>query len=309
MAQQVIQSTIPSPGLEGLNTELGGSMPDPRFAIVADNVVIDRIGRIQSREAFSYFASPPFVDFGEHSIMQLGTEYIFDSNNTYLIPKPVCIVKSEEYEIGDISYPAKRALAVYDLQNEQLEVEEIPYTLDWTADNGMFVNFKDDLYFFCKEKEVIQNVPSMTPSGPIKWRHLSDDPLFQGPVYDDADRTDRVIDGDIACSAYGRLWVAGVDDDYQVIHYCSLLDPLTWYDGRSRRLIRVMISGTLTMQALSMFRNTGLSRSTELLALPLIMVFWLCLAITLLLSLLTQIAVIPLLQVASFFRTQYPMLD
>ena len=39
------------------------------------------------------------------------------------------------------------------------------------------------------------------------------------------------IDGDIAISAYGRLWVAGVNDNYHEIHYSSLLDETQWYDA------------------------------------------------------------------------------
>jgi hypothetical protein len=39
------------------------------------------------------------------------------------------------------------------------------------------------------------------------------------------------IDGDIAISAYGRLWVSGVDGDYQTIYYSDLLREDQWYDA------------------------------------------------------------------------------
>jgi len=40
------------------------------------------------------------------------------------------------------------------------------------------------------------------------------------------------INGDIAISAYGRLWVSGVDGNYQKIYYSSLLNENSWYDPR-----------------------------------------------------------------------------
>ena len=229
MAQQVIQNTIPSPGLEGLNTELGSSMPDPRFAIVADNVVIDRVGRIQSREAFSYLARPPFIAPTNHSITQMGAYYVGSYTQENAEPNPMCVVRAEEYIFGDVAFDPQWEMASYQPHSGKFAVESLPYKMDWRADFGSFVNFKDDLYFFCKGKPVVRRTQATK-----EWQDLSTADGFQGPVYDDEDRTDRIIDGDIACSAYGRLWVAGVDDNYQEIHYSSLLDELTWYDGRSQ---------------------------------------------------------------------------
>ena len=39
------------------------------------------------------------------------------------------------------------------------------------------------------------------------------------------------LDGDVACAAYGRLWVSGVNGNYDVIYYSDLLVPYQWYDG------------------------------------------------------------------------------
>jgi hypothetical protein len=41
------------------------------------------------------------------------------------------------------------------------------------------------------------------------------------------------LKGDIACSAYGRLWVSGIDGDYQKIWYSDLQDARVWYDGKA----------------------------------------------------------------------------
>jgi len=52
MAQPVQQVAIRAPGFEGLNTEISPINGDPEFALVADNVVVDQIGRLASRKAF-----------------------------------------------------------------------------------------------------------------------------------------------------------------------------------------------------------------------------------------------------------------
>ena len=53
MAQQQQNISISAPGFQGLNTEDSPLQQDPGFALVADNCVIDKYGRIGSREAFA----------------------------------------------------------------------------------------------------------------------------------------------------------------------------------------------------------------------------------------------------------------
>ena len=55
MAQPVRQVALRAPGFQGLNTELSPINGDPEFALVADNVVVDQIGRLLSRKAFADF--------------------------------------------------------------------------------------------------------------------------------------------------------------------------------------------------------------------------------------------------------------
>jgi hypothetical protein len=55
MAQPVQQVALRAPGFQGLNTELSPINGDPEFALVADNVVVDQIGRLISRKAFADF--------------------------------------------------------------------------------------------------------------------------------------------------------------------------------------------------------------------------------------------------------------
>lgn len=53
MAQQLQNITIASPGFAGLNTQDSPISVDPSFAAVADNCVIDKLGRIGARKGYS----------------------------------------------------------------------------------------------------------------------------------------------------------------------------------------------------------------------------------------------------------------
>ena len=53
MAAQLQQLAVEKVGAEGLNTEISAFQQALDFALKADNCVIDRVGRLASREAFS----------------------------------------------------------------------------------------------------------------------------------------------------------------------------------------------------------------------------------------------------------------
>lgn len=80
MAQQQQNISISAPGFQGLNTEDSPLQQDPGFALVADNCVIDKFGRVGAREAFddrtlndslTYTADPAMVTETKE-IYQLG---------------------------------------------------------------------------------------------------------------------------------------------------------------------------------------------------------------------------------------------
>jgi hypothetical protein len=107
---------------------------------------------------------------------------------------------------------------------------------NWEPKNGVtdcqLVPFMDSIYLFSKgEPPIVFNRGSSAL--------LSSFPDYKPPR--DGDRADGSedglniiapeLDGDIACAAYGRLWVSGVNNNYDVIYYSDLLVPYQWYDG------------------------------------------------------------------------------
>jgi hypothetical protein len=241
MAQPTNQFTIRGNGFQGLNTEMSPIGSDPSFALKADNCVIDRVGRMTSREAFKL--ETPLQEnllSGENTdITCVSADY---SNDGYDInrPMPVCTVLTGTYYADES--PVKRM----DWNGpEQIETRELnpseAHEYDLVFDSGttlmpctypainkaglersLYVHFKDDLFLFSRGNSFLKY------QGGGVWADVP----YTPPQTDAGNIVDK-IDGDIAISAYGRLWVSGVNGDYQTIYYSSLLREDQWYDGQA----------------------------------------------------------------------------
>ena len=80
------------------------------------------------------------------------------------------------------------------------------------------LDFKDDLFLFAKDRQFCRLDGETFV--PVAGQVTAGD----GSKVSD-------INGDIAISAYGRLWVSGINGNYHEIHYSSLLDETQWYDA------------------------------------------------------------------------------
>jgi len=240
MAQALQQVSLNGMGFQGLNTELSPINSTPEFALVADNLVIDEVGRLGSREAFKDLVSA----------MQVGPDNFLDITAIHswygggLDPYPVLVYLESQYkpEVAEMKQdrewtdpldiringpdPTKPHVygVAYCKRYEMLQAD-IPDDVDTTKlDTALFVNFKEELLLFSAGN------PPLKYDGKGGFTKLSDMPDYTPPQ----DVNDNVIaaelNGDVACSAYGRLWVSGVNGDYQTIYYSSLLREDKWYD-------------------------------------------------------------------------------
>lgn len=237
MAQPVQQVGIRAPGFQGLNTELSPINGDPEFALVADNVVVDQIGRLTSRNAFA-----DYLDFEGKNNAEITKikVHVLDHNAVHgtHTETPVFIYREGDVEevelLNKLPVGQGKKLPVY--RGRSLEItgtatygaamEESGAIVDLALPAGYqddlltaeLVDFKDDLLLFAKAKPFCRLdgtafVPVSAQITALDGTKVSD------------------IDGDIAISAYGRLWVTGVNGDYHTIHYSSLLDETQWYDA------------------------------------------------------------------------------
>lgn len=241
MAQPVNQFTIKGYGFQGLNTEMSPIGSDPSFALRADNCIIDRVGRIASREAFARDIEPREGVFSGVSVdvTEVSADYSYEGADKHLDPHPVCTVLSGTYypesmpvqraDWNGVETSSKREMNPNEMYGYDLGYEWNNTILKCTypaidnsgLERSLYTHFKEDLFLFSRGNSFLKY------NGSGGW----EDVAYTPPKTDDGNIVDK-IDGDIAISAYGRLWVSGVNGDYQKIYYSSLLREDQWYDGQ-----------------------------------------------------------------------------
>ena len=254
MAQPTQQFTLRGQGFQGLNTEMNPIGSDPTYALVADNVVVDRVGRMASRQAFSKHVSGfwPTADSMRHETINVSAHYTPSPDGRGFKPNPLCTVTSfftggnsqidgdgwgdtlfgiGEFNNDNFGTPEYGSTQLAWVDDDQIKLCSIPRDGAIKEDGlktSLYVHFKKDVYVFSKGN------PPLKYNGNGGYSKLSDMPDYAPPT--GADGNDMTLtgelNGDVAISAYGRLWVSGVDGDYQTIHYSSLLREDLWYDGQ-----------------------------------------------------------------------------
>ena len=238
MAQNVNQVVLRSPGFQGLNTELSPINGDPEFALVADNVVIDQIGRLCAREAFATYrtlAGKPNIEFTKMSgfiskVTEDGRHQespvsVYRYGNMEPVSFKVELqeglgVRRSQRNLEELESSASYGVAI--LEDDALVDTPVPAGVGQNLRSSEFAMFKDETFLFAK------NSPFMVLNNKA-WDVVGGKAILGT---DASGNPSQDINGDIAISAYGRLWVSGVDGDYHKIYYSSLLNEKSWYDPR-----------------------------------------------------------------------------
>ena len=239
MAQPVGQVGIRAPGFQGLNTELSPINGDPEFALLADNVVIDQIGRLCGREAFATYttlAGKNNIEFTKIG----GAVTEVDSIHGTHVEGPVCVYKHGYLQTSSLRVDTQNGLSrhrsmreveeldenatygVAVLKDDTLEDTTLPAGVNEQLQTAELVMFKEQTFLFAKQ------TPFMVLNDET-WNVVGGKAILGT---DASGNPSQDINGDIAISAYGRLWVSGVDGNYQKIYYSSLLNENSWYDPR-----------------------------------------------------------------------------
>ena len=232
-AQQQQTITIPAPGNMGLNTEQSPTAQDGTFCLTANNAVIDQYGRIGSRKAFASLTKIYNLNYlfnvtrdrDEMEVVALATGSIDG------VQYVVAVVKIEQFNIGGAVVQTDRFFCTLDRVGTEWQLNEVSSYTGYdpvSLDKAKIVSFNDAFYIFSEGNEA------------MVWDGTTYGPLFTGTPdvdyiapQDDTGVIASAIDGDVACAAYGRLWVSGVNGDHNVIYYSDLLIATQWYDGRA----------------------------------------------------------------------------
>ena len=194
MAKQITYQPLRDLGLNGLNTQHNPATLDHSWLTKAENVVLRESGRITFRKGLKQKVAPSGTAIGsmtEHN--DQGTNKIFASYGTSI------------YTV-DFTTPAGAFPTTGD---------DVKHTVGSSTGDWQFVNYNNRLNAF-HAAIVPQRYDGALGSG-SKWA-----------AYDNTHRPSSVTSGEFKPSCgmgyYGRMWVGGVAEEKDVIHYSSLLD-------------------------------------------------------------------------------------
>lgn len=195
MSQPLQNVNIGSPGFLGVNTEDSAINLDTNFAVVADNAVIDRYGRLGARKGFDLATS-----YDRSELLVSGTNYNPITNLFYF---------EDESGNNNLLASGNGKLFTVDEGDGSL-TDDSPGSYTINNDDWCYTSLQDNAFLF----QAGQAPLTFTDAG--GYATTTDIPA-----------------GKFAISAFGRLWVAGVTDATSTVYWSDLLDGTEFTTGSS----------------------------------------------------------------------------
>ena len=183
MAQPLQSINLVAPAFKGVNTEDSPIAQDPSFADVADNAVIDKRGRIAARKCYT-LTTTSATPLGSGAIRAIH-EFDDGQGNTAIL------------SVGNNKI----------LSGTTTLADETPGSYTVSADNWKIVNFNNKSYFFQRNQEPLV----YDGSSVVKLSTVSGAAGITGKY------------GNEVLSAFGRLWVADINNDKSTVYWSDLL--------------------------------------------------------------------------------------
>ena len=199
MAKQLQYQSLTNIGLNGLNTQANPASLDPSYLTKAENVVIRESGRISLRKGFKQKIAPNVVapngvaikSIVEHQDGQVKKTFASYGTSIYTV----------DFTTPNAAFPTGSA--------------DTKHTVTGTDGDWQFINFNNRLT--CLHEGVVPQRYDGSQSSGSKWA-----------AFDNATRPATVSSGEFKPSCgvgfYGRMWVGGVAEEKDVLHYSALLD-------------------------------------------------------------------------------------
>lgn len=204
MAQQIQTFSITAPGFYGLNTQDSSLDLASGFALVANNCVIDRYGRVGARKGWqpkhSTLAALGTADV--KMIAQLltenGTQYTIAAGNNKLFKLVGSTLSEVTYGGGGVAPTI-------------------------TDSNWQAATLNGIMYLFQSGHDPLVFDPALSTT---QYRRVSEHSGYTGTV----------LSGDCVLSAFGRIWVANSTTNKDTVYFSDLLSGMKWSGGTSGSL-------------------------------------------------------------------------
>ena len=221
MAQPIQTFSISAPGFFGLNTQDSPLDLASGFALVATNCVIDQYGRIGSRKGWTRVNSSS-GNLGANDVGVIHELVQSDGTLTVLFAGNNKIFKLSGTSVTELTYGGGGSAPTI------------------TASNWQCASLNGITYFFQTGHDPLIYDPAVSTT---TYRRVSEKTGYTGTV----------PSGNIAISAYGRLWVASTSTDKVTVSFSDLIAGHVWTGGTTGSLdtSRVWPNGADEVQALA----------------------------------------------------------
>ena len=204
MSQQVKTFSITAPGFLGLNTQDSSVDLDPKFALEANNCVIDKFGRVGSRNGWTA-SNTTAAALGSASIGALGELIDSSGATTLLAAGNNKLFKLVGTTLTELTYGGGGAAPTI------------------TADNWQTCTLQNCILFFqIGYDPLIYDTATSTTT----YRRLSEHATYSGAV----------PLANCAISAYGRIWAANTTADKNTVTWSDTLTFQKWTGGTAGSL-------------------------------------------------------------------------
>jgi hypothetical protein len=201
MAQQLQNITVAAPGFAGLNTQDSPINIDPSFASIADNCVIDQLGRIGARKGREAVSTNGGAVLGSSRGIEMVYEYIDNSGDKYVISAGNNKIFTGTTTLTDAT----------------------PTGYTPTANNWKAVTLNDHVYLFQRDHEYV-----------LGTDHGGSFVLEEHSAHSHA--TGTPPEANEVLAAYGRLWAADITGNKHTVYWSDTLNGHHWTGGTSGSL-------------------------------------------------------------------------
>lgn len=218
MSKQLQAATIAAPGFMGLNTQDSSVTLESGFALVANNCIIDKFGRIGSRKGWDNVHASN-ADLSTASVKTVhevrgpdnnvvlfvaGNDKLFIEESGALVKKSV----RNSDDTANVSYTITDSH--WQVANIQQSAESKAFaTVVQAGHPVLLLNYLTSAFGFQRLGDVGSLPQSYTTS---------------------------TFTPNCALAAYGRTWVADIDGDRQTVYFSDLVDATNYTTGTSGRL-------------------------------------------------------------------------
>ena len=193
MAAQLQNITISAPGFLGINTQDSPIGLNPAYASIADNCVIDQLGRVGARKGYTVVTTNGSAVLGTSRGICCILEFISRANVTTVFSAGNNKIFTGTTTLVEVTLPAG-------------------YTI--TDDNWQMVSFNNNVYFFQDS-----HAPLVSTAGSTTLALLTSSGSHVPP------------EANALMAGFGRLWAADTATNKYTVYWSSLLAGDEWHGG------------------------------------------------------------------------------